>query len=155
MSQALDLGLMAWSPLGMGLLTGKYATDSPEARDGRLSRDATAGAHMLTDRNLEIARVVAEVGAELDASSSQVALACYGAARGWCCRSWLRDNLGALELGLTSDQLDRLDAVSAIDLGFPHEFIRQQRQGTFVLGDAHDRIEDHRAPRSGLARARE
>jgi hypothetical protein len=45
----------------------------------------------------------------------------------------------------------RLERASAIDLGFPHEFIAGVRQTPFVLGDAHARIDDHRAERSGLA----
>jgi hypothetical protein len=56
-----------------------------------------------------------------------------------------------IDVELSEDQRARLDQVSAIELGFPHDFINRTRQSEFVLGDAHDRIDDHRADRSGLA----
>ena len=62
----------------------------------------------------------------------------------------LRDNLGALDVALSEDQLTRLDAVSRVDLGFPSEFISAQLAGAFVLGETGGRIDDHRETRSGL-----
>ena len=158
MAQALDLALLAWSPLGMGVLTGKYDTHAAQpSDDARLSRADTNGAALLTERNFGIARVVREVATELDASPAQVALAWLRSRPGVVLpivgarkESQIRDNLGALEIELSTEQLDRLHAVSAIDLGFPQAFIDGVRRTPFVLGDAHDRIDDHRAERSGL-----
>jgi aryl-alcohol dehydrogenase-like predicted oxidoreductase len=159
MAQALDLALCAWSPLGSGVLTGKYqAADTTSAAEARLNNPSVRGDGLLTERNFAIARVVGEVAAELDASSAQVALAwlrsrpgvvlpILGARR----RLQLIDNLGVLGIDLDRDQRARLERASAIDLGFPHEFIAGVRETPFVLGDAHGRIDDHRAARSGLA----
>jgi aryl-alcohol dehydrogenase-like predicted oxidoreductase len=158
MARALDLALLAWSPLGMGVLTGKYDDAAAASTEGaRLNRPDTAGAAFLTERNLAIARVVREVATELDASPAQVSLAwvlsrpgvvlpIVGARK----ESQIRDNLGALAIELSAEQLVRLDAVSAIDLGFPQAFINEVRRTPVVLGDALDRIDDHRAERSGL-----
>ncbi len=46
----------------------------------------------------------------------------------------LRDNLAALDLVLDADVLARLDAVSTIPLGFPHDMLRQPRQLDAVTG---------------------
>jgi hypothetical protein len=51
----------------------------------------------------------------------------------------LADNLGALEIKLTADELARLDAESAIELGFPHDFggFQLAYGSTFALIDNH------------------
>ncbi len=64
--------------------------------------------------------------------------------------SQIKENLGALEVELSEDQRARLDEASAIELGFPHDFINRVRQSEFVLGEARDRIDSHRSERSGL-----
>jgi hypothetical protein len=122
-----------------------------------LSRPDTGGAALLTERNFGIARVVREIASELAATPAQVALAWLGSRPGVVLpivgarkESQIRENLGALEIELSSEQLARLDAVSAIDLSFPQAFIDGVRRTPIVLGDAHDRIDDHRADRSGL-----
>jgi aryl-alcohol dehydrogenase-like predicted oxidoreductase len=160
MSRALDLAVTAWSPLGMGVLTGKYA-DGPASRsDARLHVDP-GGRDLLTPRNLEIAREVGRVAEEIGASPAQVAIAWLRARPGVVVpivgarrEAQLRDNLGALGVALSADQQARLDAVSNVDLGFPSEFIHTQLAGTFVLGDTGSRIDDHRAMRSGRPLAR-
>jgi aryl-alcohol dehydrogenase-like predicted oxidoreductase len=158
MAQALDIALLAWSPLGMGVLTGKYDSAAAESSGvARLSLPDTAGPAFLSERNFAIARLVAEAATELDASPAQVALAWLRTRPGVVLpivgarkESQIRDNLGALEIELGAEQLERLDAISAVDLGFPHAFIGEVRRTPFVLGNAHDRIDDHRADRSGL-----
>ncbi len=162
MAQALDLAVTAWSPLGMGVLTGKYRQGGNAANgNARLHVNGPAGAQLLNARNLEIARAVDELAAEIGATSAQVAIAwlrtrpgvvipIIGARR----EGQLRDNLGALDVALSGEQVAQLDDASAIDLGFPLEFIAQQRAGTFVLGDAAERIDDHRAGRSGMPSVR-
>jgi hypothetical protein len=57
----------------------------------------------------------------------------------------LRENLGCLDLELIPEQRARLDAASAIDLGFPHDFLRQDTIRGYVHGDNFARIDDHRA----------
>jgi aryl-alcohol dehydrogenase-like predicted oxidoreductase len=128
MAQALELTVTAWSPLGGGLLTGRYGSDRERPEDTRI---AALGQSSLTDRNLGIADVVNAVAAERGASPAQVAIAwvraqqarsvivpVLGARR---CEQ-LQDNLGALELELTAEELARLEEASRIQLGFPHDF---------------------------------
>jgi aryl-alcohol dehydrogenase-like predicted oxidoreductase len=78
MARALELTVTAWSPLGGGLLTGRYGTDRDRPGDTRI---AAFGESDLTDRNLAIADTVNTVAAEHGASSAQVALAWVRAQR--------------------------------------------------------------------------
>ena len=57
----------------------------------------------------------------------------------------LTDNLGVLRLTLSSEHLARLDAVSAIDLGFPHDFLAGDEVRKLVFGGTHKQLDNHRA----------
>ena len=48
----------------------------------------------------------------------------------------LEDNLGALDVTLTADQRARLDAASAVDLGFPHRFLQSDMPRNLIFGGA-------------------
>ena len=139
MARAMGLGVVPWSPLAGGVLTGKYQPadlaldDGPGPAGGPPSRrQVAAGNGFLTARGLEIAAVVQQVAAEIGTTPSRVALA-------WTLRdpavtaslvgtrtlAQLDDNLGALEVELSPAQQERLDQASAVDLGFPHETLRR------------------------------
>jgi aryl-alcohol dehydrogenase-like predicted oxidoreductase len=144
MAQALDLGVTAWSPLGGGVLTGKYNQSTPV--DGRLGM--TDQPFQILDRDLKIAETVLAIAGELDRSPAQVALnwirqrssgtiPIIGARR----LSQVQDNLACLEFSLTEEQMARLNGVSAIDLGFPHEFLQRQFVRDFLFGGMRDRID--------------
>ena len=144
MARALDVGITAWSPLGHGILSGKYNSNG----DGAARRLDTAPLKQLTERNLEIARVVGEVATETGATASQVALAWVVAQGvipvvGARTAGQMAENLGALAVELTSEHLARLDAVSAVDLGFPREFLLASRRATY--GGTLAEIHHHRA----------
>jgi aryl-alcohol dehydrogenase-like predicted oxidoreductase len=154
MAQALELTVTAWSPLGGGLLTGRYGSDRQRPDDTRV---AALGLSSLTDRNLAIADAVNAVAAERGASSAQVAIAwvraqqaraviipILGARR---CQQ-LEDNLGALELELTAEELARLEEVSHIQLGFPHDFGADR----LAYGTTRPLIDSHRTLRPGQTR---
>jgi aryl-alcohol dehydrogenase-like predicted oxidoreductase len=136
MARQLDLGVTPWDTLGSGVLTGKYNSD-PELR----GRAALRG--RVRERDLGIAGEVVKLAQEIGRSPAQVALAWVRQGEGVIVplvgartRDQLDDNLGCLDLVLTPEQKARLDDASAIELGFPHDFLAQFRS---------DRIEDHRA----------
>jgi aryl-alcohol dehydrogenase-like predicted oxidoreductase len=151
MAQALDLTVTSWGPLGGGLLTGRYGTDRQGPTEGtRLAgRIATYGAEkILGHRALAIADAVNEIAAEHDATATQVAITWVRAQQarsvivpilGARSRKQFEDNLGALDLELTGKDLARLDEVSRVELGFPHDFPgRSMAYGhTYALVDAH------------------
>ncbi|QDL94930.1 aldo/keto reductase (plasmid) [Paroceanicella profunda] len=114
-ARALGLGMVTWSPLGGGLLTGKYRageTGRAEALGGRVFQaENTSQRSAIVDTVLDIAR-------ETGASPDQVAIAwagSHGAVPLIGPRSFaqLTSNLGALTVELSGAQLARLDTVSA------------------------------------------
>jgi aryl-alcohol dehydrogenase-like predicted oxidoreductase len=146
MARELGLGVMPYSPLGGGVLTGKYSRAEPTAPnvaagDGT-RRSVTLANGVLTTRNFAIVDVVKEVAEELGRTPAQVGLA-------WTLRNpgvtapiigartpaQLADNLGALEVDLTAAQLARLDEASAIGLGIPHELLAGDFGRTLTRGD--------------------
>ncbi len=53
----------------------------------------------------------------------------------------LTDNLGALDVSLDSNQMNRLDEVSEIELGFPHDFLASDHVQDIVFGGTQDKID--------------
>lgn len=146
MARELGLGVIPYSPLAGGLLTGKYSRDDLTAT-GAASDDGTRKSFNLalgqvTERNLAIADAVTEVAAEQGRTPAQVALA-------WTLRNpgvtapvigartpaQLEDNLGALEVDLTASQWARLDEAGAIGLGFPHDMLASDHIRKVTAGD--------------------
>jgi aryl-alcohol dehydrogenase-like predicted oxidoreductase len=124
MARALVLSVLAWGPLGAGVLTGKYASDG--GAGGRLPD----GDRRLSERNLGIAAAVADVAAELGVLPAQVALAWLRSRPGGVIpivgartAAQLGETLGGLDLELGEDHLRRLDEISRVPLGFPHEML--------------------------------
>jgi hypothetical protein len=56
----------------------------------------------------------------------------------------IQDNLASTEFELTEEQLQRLDDVSRISLGFPHDFIGSDGVKGLINGDFHTQINNHR-----------
>jgi aryl-alcohol dehydrogenase-like predicted oxidoreductase len=74
------MGVIVWSPLGGGMLTGKYAKGVDLPADGRLSRGSDMEAEgmrmlTLTDRNFEIVAEVDKVATEVTSTPTAVSLA--------------------------------------------------------------------------------
>jgi aryl-alcohol dehydrogenase-like predicted oxidoreductase len=151
MARGLDLCVTAWSPLGAGRLTGKYLAGAghPDAADARLT---VTGRDGFDQRGDVIVRQVMEVADEIDASPAQVALAwlrerpgavvpIVGARK----EEQFRDNLASIDLTLDSAARRRLDAVSAIELGFPHDFLRgEPMPKQIIYGEDWKQVEDRR-----------
>ncbi|WP_342240116.1 aldo/keto reductase [Inquilinus sp. OTU3971] len=146
MARELGLGVIPWSPLASGVLTGKYGRadldigGTAEAVGTRKNVAAANGA--LTERTLAIAEEVKAVAAEIGKSPAQVALAwtllnpaVTAPIIGARTAAQLEDNLGALDVVLSDDQQARLDAASTIDLGFPHEFLARPLTRNVMFGD--------------------
>jgi aryl-alcohol dehydrogenase-like predicted oxidoreductase len=129
MARALGLGVAAWSPLGSGILSGKYG--EPSGREGEGARLRAVPMRTLDDRSLQVARGVAELAAELDRPAAQVALNWLRGRDGVIpllgarTPAQLQDNLGCLDFALDASARARLDASSAIELGYPHDYLRR------------------------------
>ena len=148
MAGELGLGVIPWSPLASGVLTGKYSHADLDHGGGTASAEGTrknvaAANNALTERGLAIADTVTKVAAELGVTPARVAVA-------WTLRNpavtspilgartlaQLEDNLGALDVELTDTQLTTLDEASAIELGFPHDFLARPLTRSVVYGGA-------------------
>lgn len=130
MAASFDLTILAWSPLRNGVLSGKYLAENAGSNgDGRMNSPMMQGFGGGVGASETVVRETLAVANELGVSAAQVALA------------WLRtrpaavipivgarklaqfeDNLRSLNVVLSPEQLERLDRVSAIPLGFPHDF---------------------------------
>ena len=136
MARGLGLGVMAWGPLGAGVLSGKYANGSQGTRERRLTDVDPA--------RLAIARTVADVARELGLSSSVVALAWLRAQGGVIpilgarTAQQLADNLACLEAELPSPALTRLNEASHVARGFPHDFLAS---ADYIFGGMSDRLD--------------
>jgi aryl-alcohol dehydrogenase-like predicted oxidoreductase len=132
MARGLGLGVLAWGPLGAGVLSGKYARPvTPGTPDSQ---------HRLADVDpgqLAIARAVADVADSLGLTSSVTALAWLRAQGGVIpilgarTAQQLADNLTCLDVDLPPDALARLEQASHISRGFPHDFLAG---ADYVLG---------------------
>ncbi len=192
MANVLDIGITAWSPLGSGVLTGKYNKSSnKEYKNNTVNKDykqtesttndtntSTSSSSLsasdqqnssrlnvanfselsntlLKERNLRIAEEVVNIAGEIKRTPSQVAL------------NWIRhskkilrnkiipiigaknlvqinDNLACMEFVLSDDYIQRLNEVSKIELGFPHNFLSTDAIRNIIYGGTYSSIYDHR-----------
>ncbi len=136
MAKELGMGVLAWSPLGAGVLTGKYLKDL-DSDPRRMKPDS----NRLVARNQAIAQVVVDVSKELNCSASQVALAWLRAQGnsiipiiGARNLNQLEDNMKCLDCKLSTDHLAKLNEISKIDLGFPTEFLERDIVKDLIFG---------------------
>lgn len=142
--ERFGLGIIPWSPLGGGMLTGKYKQgEEPESG----TRFAAPGPFQqvwrrraLSERNHEIVQVVMGEAEKLGVSPIALSLAWNVDRPGVVAPiigpksvSQLEDNLAALELTLPEQTVQRIDEVSSPRFGYPHDFIRMARQMTAAL----------------------
>ncbi len=133
-AQAVGMGILAWSPLGRGVLTGKYRHSMPiDSRGANVETAAWVQAY-LDERGRRVVDAVATAAEGLGASPTEVSLA------------WLRDRPGVVapilgartnnqlmaalaseELELPEEILTALDDVSAPGLGYPEAGWAQRR----------------------------
>ena len=152
-AREFGLGILPWSPLAGGFLTGKYRRVAPESSapergasgGGRLSGGNPFGDTKFTQRNWTILEALRAIAAETGRKPAQVALA-------WACGrpgvstpilgashvEQLRDNIASLEVRLTPAQCETLEKASAPGPDYPGtasaEVNRMVFGGTNVTG---------------------
>jgi aryl-alcohol dehydrogenase-like predicted oxidoreductase len=142
MAEAIGVGVVAWSPLAGGLLTGKYRRGETgrvqEYREAVPQNDAGTGSEAITE--------VMAVADECGATPGQVALA-WLLARGVTpligprTPEQLSDNLGAVSLTLPASLLARIEAASAVPLGYPHELTNSTENRAVNTGGRADLVD--------------
>lgn len=118
LTEPAGIGLVPWSPLAYGMLTGKYDEGVPE--DSRFAREEWAKEIFMTDANVERVRNLKPVADRLGVTRAQLAL-------GWLLRqpgvssvitsatkvSQVEDNVGAASIQFSDDDLAEIDAILA------------------------------------------
>ncbi|MER9331290.1 aldo/keto reductase [Mesorhizobium sp. M0488] len=141
-------GIMVWSPLASGLLSGKYRP-TQTGNAGRLDgfRNSThPGFQKFTQRNWAIVAELEKVASDLARSMPQVALNWVATQPGVATvilgattPAQMRDNLGALDFEIPAALRERLDLVSSIPAPFPYSHFGSEIQarvtGGAVTGD--------------------
>jgi aryl-alcohol dehydrogenase-like predicted oxidoreductase len=151
MIEALGLGGALWSPLGGGFLTGKYR-NSDEGRKKELGMLVHSEK---SARETAILDTVLALAQETAAPPTHVAIAWLLAKAahsntslipilGPRTKAQLDATLGALQLQLNAEQVARLDAVSAIPLGTPHEQIANSAAG--IAGGKPEQLRERALP---------
>lgn len=138
MARANRLGVLAWSPLGMGVLTGKYLDG-----EGRGRLNNMPGSAYLSDRSLEITRVAVDIAHQIGATPSQVALAWVLTANaipiiGGSRKAHFAEAIDACGVVLSTEQRSLLDAASTPQPNQPGALF--PRIDTMVHGEVVARI---------------
>ena len=130
------IGIMPWSPLAGGFLSGKFTRNNEIAGDSR--RDAFNFPPVNKEKAYDIIDVMIRIGQKYQVSAAQIALAwllvqpgvtsvIIGAKR----QEQLIDNLGAVNVQLTDEELDELNKVSEIEQEYPAWMVSRQSQGRY------------------------
>jgi len=136
MANEMGLGVVPFSPLSSGLLSGKYSREDFLSKSGSTPgnsgtrKDTLEYLGKFTERNMNIVDEVKKLASEVQKSPSQVALAwllsrstvtsvLLGASK----LEQLENNLGSLNTHLSPDQIKRLDDISRVEMGFPHAIL--------------------------------
>ncbi len=136
MAQEFGLAVMPWAILGSGVLTGKHSRPDNDSLRGDWGR-------LRDERNRIIVDEVVKVAQEIGYSPAQVAI-------NWVLQrpgvtspligartvQQFEDNVAALDFTLSAEQVARLNKVSEIDLGFPHNFITPEVVKDLIAGNS-------------------
>lgn len=130
MASALGLGVLAYSPLASGILSGKY---NREAGLDQRRLDVNTFMASADERALKVAAAVMALGEQIERPASQVALNWLRAQPGVLpiigarTLAQLEDNLGCLAFKLTPEQVAALSEASVQRTPYPHSFIERTR----------------------------
>ncbi|WP_329124468.1 aldo/keto reductase [Streptomyces sp. NBC_01465] len=133
-SEAGGVGIIPWSPLQGGWLTGKYRRGMTAAPADSRSANSGDWQERDTDHTWRVVDALTEVAEEAERTPSQVALrwllgrpAVTAPIVGARTVEQLTENLGATGWELTPDQTAKLDAASARPLPYPYDVLHRFR----------------------------
>lgn len=146
MGTTLDMGIMAWSPLGSGMLSGKYRPSAnQDFGTGRIQvmKDSTNPAFAkLSERNWKIVEELSLIATELGRTMAQVAInwvanrpgvatTILGATR----LEQIQETLASLEFQIPAELMSRLNAVSQGLTPFPYSFFTPEMEAMLAGGN--------------------
>lgn len=141
MAKVLGLAVTPWGVLGGGALTGKYLNEKTSI--GRVPADSKRR----SERALNIAKEVVSVAKELNRTPAEVAI-------NWCRQKYqliipiigaryenqIKEWIKCLEFSIPEELMNRLDEVSKIEFGFPHDFFKSPNIQDVIFGGTQDKI---------------
>jgi len=139
MAKHFNMTVTPWAPLAGGALTGKYM----RGEQGRITPES----NRRNERAQKITKEVVAVAEEAGVSPSHVALQ-WTMSQGFSCIpivgatkvDQVKDNLETLNFKLSDEQIKRLNDVSAIELGFPGDFFKEEPVRTNAYGGFYDKV---------------
>lgn len=146
MAYAFELAVTPWAVLGGGALSGKYIDRRPD-EPSRVPENSIR----INERNTNIAREVSKIADEIGVPAVQVAVNWVRQQKGIFIpiigakkESQLKESLGCLVFSLDAYQIERLNEVSKIEPGFPHDFLKQDLVKDLLYSGKFDSIINHR-----------
>ncbi|MFC0429369.1 aldo/keto reductase [Kutzneria buriramensis] len=128
--ESTGLGLLPWSPLAGGMLTGKYQRDAEAPADTRLSNAGTSSFFVqrsAAQRTWDVIETVRTIATEREISAAQVALAWVKGRTqvtsviiGARTQEQFADNMAAADLVLTEKEMERLNTASEVPVDYPY-----------------------------------
>jgi aryl-alcohol dehydrogenase-like predicted oxidoreductase len=136
MALSEGIGIMPWSPLAGGFLSGKFTRNNEKAGDSR--RDTFDFPPINKPRAYDIIDVMTKIGKGHNASAARVALAwlltkpavtsvIIGAKR----KDQLIDNIESVKLQLSTEELAELETISALSPEYPAWMVNRQLTGRY------------------------
>ncbi len=151
MARSLDIAVTPWGTIAGGVLTGKYSKQNKQASDTHRYKGDEKSVR-LGDRNLAIADEMVKVASEIGCSPAQVAINWVRQQPGVIIpiigartEAQIRENITCLDHPIPPELLNRLDEISKIELGFPHDFLKGEHIRNLIYAHSFDKIDNHRA----------
>ncbi|MBS1744819.1 MAG: aldo/keto reductase [Bacteroidetes bacterium] len=140
MAKHFNMSVIPWAPLAGGALTGKYL----RGEKGRIKPES----NRLNENSQRITNEVVTIAKKLGVEPSQVALKwtmqqqqsvipVVGATK----PEQLDENLQTINVNIPDEDMQHLDEVSAIDMGFPMKFFKEESVKTNTYGGFYDKVE--------------
>ena len=139
MANSLGLALTPWAPLAGGALTGKYLKGN-HGRITESNKRRSKQAVAMTERIVKIAHDLgispASLAIRWTMQKDLVSIPLVGART----NDQMINNLKVLNIEIPEDAMNELDKLTAIDMGFPHNFLSKEEVKKVVYGGTHNHI---------------
>lgn len=142
MARHMGMAITPWAPLGSGALTGKYLKNEK----GRIQENH----NKLNEKNTRIAQKVVDIAEKNGYTPAQVALRWVMQQQGVIVpivgarkTEQMAENLKAIAFTLSAEDIFALSEASAIEPGFPHDFLSSENVRNIIYGEQQHNIDNH------------
>jgi aryl-alcohol dehydrogenase-like predicted oxidoreductase len=139
MAKELNIAVTPWAPLAGGALTGKYLkgeTGRVSEKSARRNEKNTSIVQTLVDVATQLNVTPAQLAIRWTMQKNQVVIPLVGANKA----QQITDSLGSANFTIPQEQINILDEVSKIELGFPHDFLAGEEVKKVLFGGTRSNI---------------